>query len=571
MQLIFHVPMVAGAYFLLAAIYAGIGLLVQRLWSRRGLEPRDVLRALWMGWGLGLAVLQAWNLWLPVDARVYAVLAPLALCGLGWTRRDLWKLLAADRRRAAGGCLAAAAAAVALANLCAAQPGHYDSGFYHVMAVRWAGRYPAVPGLGNLFGNLAFNNAFFLYAASLDVGPFAGRFHHLASGALIGFFLLQGGYAMHRCFRHGARPEARDFFDALMLVPMLVWMRHNAAFSSPSPDVPVFLLGAVLGSEVLGLLASRGTDGESSRAAFATVAVAFLAAVGLVNKLSMAGLAGAAVLVTACAAWNGSGGSANRGRRLRWSAVLVLAVVAPWLARGLLLSGYPAYPSTLGGIDVDWRIPAAAAQRNVDVIRAWARQPGVPPEEALGTWRWIWPWLNRILRVHAADVTVPLGLGVLGLLLSLKAAKASRCTSLGTLLAFAAVPAAGILYCLLSAPSPRFAGAAFWVFGMGLLSLYLAGDGRPQAKTVLPVLIAVLALRDLHPLEPVVPWQRDAGPVRRGLTTQRTTDSGLTVHVPRSGDQCWDAPLPCTPFFHPNLELRAENDLSRGFRLGRQE
>ncbi|MGH9418878.1 MAG: hypothetical protein ACRD3J_02800, partial [Thermoanaerobaculia bacterium] len=45
----------------------------------------------------------------------------------------------------------------------------------------------------------------------------------------------------------------------------------------------------------------------------------------------------------------------------------------------------------------------------------------------------------------------------------------------------------------------------------------------------------------------------------------RETASGLTVYVPVSGEQCWNAPLPCTPYFSANLALRVKGDMSSGF------
>ena len=45
----------------------------------------------------------------------------------------------------------------------------------------------------------------------------------------------------------------------------------------------------------------------------------------------------------------------------------------------------------------------------------------------------------------------------------------------------------------------------------------------------------------------------------------KETSSGLIVYVPVSGDQCWDAPIPCTPYYSSKLELRMPEKLSRGF------
>jgi hypothetical protein len=45
------------------------------------------------------------------------------------------------------------------------------------------------------------------------------------------------------------------------------------------------------------------------------------------------------------------------------------------------------------------------------------------------------------------------------------------------------------------------------------------------------------------------------------------TRSGLVVHVPRAGEQCWDAPLPCTPYPHESLALRLPGDIGAGFEV----
>ena len=47
---------------------------------------------------------------------------------------------------------------------------------------------------------------------------------------------------------------------------------------------------------------------------------------------------------------------------------------------------------------------------------------------------------------------------------------------------------------------------------------------------------------------------------------ERLTSSGLRVHVPALGNECWNAELPCTPNFNKELELRGAT-LESGFRM----
>jgi hypothetical protein len=43
------------------------------------------------------------------------------------------------------------------------------------------------------------------------------------------------------------------------------------------------------------------------------------------------------------------------------------------------------------------------------------------------------------------------------------------------------------------------------------------------------------------------------------------TFSGLTIYVPVETNQCWNAPLPCSPYFNDTLRLRRPNELRSGF------
>jgi len=54
-------------------------------------------------------------------------------------------------------------------------------------------------------------------------------------------------------------------------------------------------------------------------------------------------------------------------------------------------------------------------------------------------------------------------------------------------------------------------------------------------------------------------------PLPKPTLTVRHTLSGLAVYVPVQGNQCWDAPLPCTPYFDESLRLRNPSSQRWGF------
>ena len=49
------------------------------------------------------------------------------------------------------------------------------------------------------------------------------------------------------------------------------------------------------------------------------------------------------------------------------------------------------------------------------------------------------------------------------------------------------------------------------------------------------------------------------------------TSSGLVIFLPEKGDQCWDAPLPCTQYMNSDLRLRKEDELRYGFLIEPKE
>lgn len=129
------------------------------------------------------------------------------------------------------------------------------------------------------------------------------------------------------------------------------------------------------------------------------------------------------------------------------------------------------------------------------------------------------------------------------------------------------IPLFAALFWFVSAPAIRFAGATFWLIALGLLLPVM--EGRPRLFWVILLLVSLPTLR-LFVLEPMIP----PGDAEYGLHTLTqaelnpyTTDSGLDVWTPAGTNQCWDAPLPCTPYPHPNLRLRVPGALGQGFIL----
>lgn len=118
----------------------------------------------------------------------------------------------------------------------------------------------------------------------------------------------------------------------------------------------------------------------------------------------------------------------------------------------------------------------------------------------------------------------------------------------------------------------RFGEPAIWTVGAALGTFaalhFLNQRGRIR------IAVAGLLLLTAWAAHPQLLWSsyfRPSVGVRTFLRlpeaklTPHQTTSGLTVHVPVETNQCWDAPLPCSPYFNETLHLRQPGKLERGF------
>ncbi len=567
---------VASTWCLLSLMFFGVGRLVCRMlgFARDGL--RNAFLSFWIGWGATILLLQLWHLYFPVDVRILVPVAMLGLIGLAAEGR----LVVAQVRnwclQQPPGTLSRVALVVALlvalwSSLAIGPPLRPDTANYHMAAVRWNSAYPIVPGLGNLHGRLAFNNSSFLYAAMLDLGPWSHRSHHLAHGLLAVVTMLYFLASVPGAFRPGSPRFSIDLFRALCFPVALLFTFKGT--SSLQPDFITFLLGLIVSSLLFELLVDASLDKNSAR--LRVFAVCFLSSVGLTVKLSFLPLGLLASVIALAIAWRQT--VQTRGQRLTLIAMCCVAAVvaiAPWTARGVVLSGYPAYPSTFGGLDVAWKVPVADVELMRNDIVAYARLHGPGFRDTLNNWDWLGPLILRELG-DLIGVTIPLVCTILALVGVYRIRQRTIRRS-GIRLAPWCVLApsiAAVLFMALTAPCPRFAGAAIWVIAIGCITLSLDQLDRTTDQfqrglrfTVgLAVLLLVLgvikASRYTHG-----PFGETAFvPTPQGEMTELETAHGVRIHV--ATEYAWDAPLPNAPQFDPRLALIRDGDLSSGFQI----
>jgi hypothetical protein len=209
-------------------------------------------------------------------------------------------------------------------------------------------------------------------------------------------------------------------------------------------------------------------------------------------------------------------------------------------------------------------------------VYSWARQSDKILPDPLGNWDWFPPWKSWVMHESQAVLVYPLLLvpvfGMLTGILALMFRKRMQLRSLDFLLLVPVVP--GLVYWFFTAPDPRFAHALFWCLAISSALLLLSAV-RPLLKTrgFIGILCIVFLMANLRLIGSMVENFQSLGeistsgwqPVKARPLARKETASGVAVYIPRRTDQCWDAPLPCTPYFNRDLRLRTPGQLGAGF------
>ena len=585
-----------GTWLLLLVVFAGLGLLLRRGFGLTRLTAGTIFESFWIGFAVVVLFLIVWNFWFPIGGVAAVIVLAGGTTGL-WLHRGVLAEALGDRatRQPAWAIVAMILVGLWVANLSIADLTAWDTALYHWQGVRWARLYPAVPGLANLFGPLGFNNSAFLYDAMLDVGPWMGRSYHLANGLFVFVFACQAAYASARLLAKDEADRPVQLFTFVCLIGAIQSMW--AAVPSYVTDVATANVLLALTSCWYGLLTRRNR--EPLEAAWSLVSIVTLGALAVSLKMNTAVFAALAVSI-AGALWLGTApGPALRRKTLAWGLTLALAFGTAWTTRGIVLSGYPLFPSTLLAAPVEWRAPAQHAQAEfayvVDSGRMTASNLPVVRGQA-GMALWLPDWL-RSLEDQIFYIPVPLTLLLIGLFTSRSlrrrapvpaAADARRAW-------WMALPLAGALTAwFLVAPEPRYASPLFWsLAALGIGQALLLMQDRVDAQTLRRLVLAGWGLAAASiVVQPLLHWHvrgMKGSAIRAvisanvrvppegfwlaprtgaGEVTPYQTRSGLSLNVPQR--MCWDAPLPCTPNPAPNLRLRVAGRMDRGFTVDGQ-
>lgn len=589
-------------------VLTGLGIWLTKLFKSQKFLSETLFSSFWIGFAVIIFILQIWNLFLKVDFKIFIIISIIGISGIVFNFKNLWQLFIKSYSRLYYLYLAIIILlTIWLTHRAILPPLNPDSANYHMTAIKWINNYPVVPGLGNLFDRLAYNNSNFLYVAFLEAGFWLQKSSYVSNGILLLVLLSFMVLCIFKLFINKTNFKYNNIFLILLSAPAFreSWLTN---MSSPSPDLPVFLMGILLGYYFIKFIEDYKNREEDQTFILFMIIVIF--SVGITIKLSFA-VFGFLTMIIAFILWiiKIKDKFIHFKKEFAISLIFPFLTIIPWIARGVILSGYPFYPVAFSPFNLDWKMSINDVALMNNIIKGWARLPGERYMDAIGNWHWLKEWIIVNI-LHRLELILPILLIITGIILIIIFKnKLKEKATLSKYYWFFPVPLVfSIIYWFLSAPDPRFAGSTLWVLGIGILTIsfiiipkfktqkfaskmlivllslfltvtycwyYLPVKGQRQfVKTLIFEGSIVNAIKKIHFENYYFPvgtlkrsWVNDAFyDIPEAKLKEFKTNSGLIVYIPEDG-LCWYAPLPCTTQQNSKLSLRVENNLRYGFKI----
>jgi hypothetical protein len=443
----------------------------------------------------------------------------------------------------------------------------YDTGLYHQQAISWLSHFGLVKGLTWLHFRLGWPSSWFALAAVLNHGPIEGRGSGMVGEFAIVLVLVHFLGKLYRVAAALMRPADWYLLAAYPILLAAAWYWHFDL--SSGTDVPGWTLTVLIGWTAL--IVSKPQP--NARAFLLPMIVAALA---VACKLTVLPLIPAGLLFAIAHA-------KGRWWNREWITLGAAAVAVPVLTLGaanLIISGCPMYPSTLGCLTTSWSIPVAMAQYVTSDIRDASRWLGIPGSEIHG-YRWLAYWVIQKEKLAAVLVTI---VATIVVLLPYRRGRRECCWML--LFGYA-----GLAMIAVNAPNLRYGLGFFLLFPAALAAAVLpVREWRlPRLRAMLAPCFAIVITAGILVTDRAdriassnQPWLLPAAlPSGEGQLTHiynRYENRQVPIHflwrtlnnfhfrLTFPVDQCWDLPLPCTPFvLDENFRLA---DPARGLAAG---
>ncbi|MGF1478917.1 MAG: LIC_10190 family membrane protein [Cyanophyceae cyanobacterium] len=342
--------------------------------------------AVWLGVVVFALSFLSLSLWVPLSAWVGATMVT-ALVSLSLVSADTRKSVFGFCQHLSPGislqflCLGLAVAALTIQ-----QMEWFDSGLYHIGAIKWLSEFGSVPGVALIHHRFGFTSAWFALSAPLTPEFLGTRIGATTNGLI---FLIFSWHFLLTLAQTSERTFADWFIvtSSSLIIPALVVeaLTGSPLLISFSPDVSIILLITVAAWTIL----VTGTSPAAATSSNARIVPVVLAIGAVAMKLTALPLLAIAVLFYLCQNCGTHAQSVVK-RALTLGFLLVL-VLTPVAASGIVTSGCPLFPSTFMCLDLPWTVPEQLANQELTQVRGQQTMAETRP----GYLVWLWQqWIH---------------------------------------------------------------------------------------------------------------------------------------------------------------------------------
>ncbi len=240
-----------------------------------------------------------------------------------------------------------------------------DTGFYHFGSIHWLREHGIVPGIGLINPRFGFISSWFAFSAALNIESLA---HHITATAncLILILAIAQCLISIRYIMQG-RATIADWFISILLgltIGILIcWSYLRTILVSPSPDIPVLILTAVIAWSVLTVALST----NYSKTWLNATLVPLILSIGIISfKLNTLPL-----LVTAYLFYLSS--KPPQIKKFVMGTLMIGILLMPVIAAGMIITGCPLYPSQIMCLDLPWLLPTQTIAEEMQLINFWQK------------------------------------------------------------------------------------------------------------------------------------------------------------------------------------------------------
>lgn len=534
-------------------VTTGVGLLgwkVLRFPHRLTID--SLILSFWLGFGLIVTALQLVHFFFPISPALPLLVTAIGLGGYAINfrkLRSLFKTFKADRR-----CLVMIPLAVVIAFMAQRANGplfDYNAGYYQLQIIEWYKHYPVVPGLGNLFGCLSYNQAYYFFAALLDVCYGFPPCESITNGVFVMMMLLQ--IALW-CSRYSTANSTTRITIAFHLVFFVVafYEAIGPNVKAVATEIASTALSLVVANELIKVLLRRMSLRSVRSELFLIV---FFCALLVTIKVGNIFYAFNASLI---ALW--------MARSIVFSPlplrqlVMIGLLIVPWMIHGIIMNGCLLYPLSFTALPLDWAVPKESIQSCANWIYGFARCPDIHWTRVQPGWGWLPDWFLYVCYIYPINTMVPwsIALGSAPIVLAFRKRFDSR-------ILYVLWAAALSYFCSMwLAPDTRYCVGTVWISAAILAALAAEVRGFTRGKALGFFAFACVALAISSPRFGQCVGFSQTYMLVKPLMREFTTRSGLRVLVPASSDRGYRA-FPSTPFPNPYLRLREKGKIESGF------